>query len=244
VRLAFAVTSTAAVTTLLALGAIGAMTASGAPVLGRATSPRSVAPPAAPAGPRTSTTTTTATTTTTTTTLLAIAAAPATTKVEFFEPYVAKRLDASVHVVGTESGSCFSGSLPVDDPHAWRCLSGDEILDPCFAPPSEVDPTTLACGSPWSGVELLRLDEPLPRQLADRGTAPSAGWLLQLANGARCQASEGAAGINDGVAIAYLCSGGSAAGALDWSEEPWSVRFLSASSRAPEDVAVTVAWGG
>ena len=185
-----------------------------------------------------------ATGTGTTTTVPLPPITPLATRVEFFEPYDGTRLDPSVRVDGTRSGSCFSGSLPVDDPHAWRCMTANEILDPCFAPPVEADPAVLACGTPWSGVELLRLEGPLPRALADRGSAPSVGWLLQLSNGVRCQISQGAAGIVDGVAVAYLCSHGSAAGTLDWSEEPWTVQYLSASGHSAQRVDVTVAWGG
>jgi hypothetical protein len=171
-------------------------------------------------------------------------ATPAETEVEFFEPWDGSKLVRSVRVVADVSGSCFSGSLPVDDPHAWRCLAGDVIYDPCFAPPTESHPTELACGSPWSGLTMLRLTDPLPGGAANKATAPSAGWLLQLANGARCQLSQGAAGTTDGVPVAYLCSGGTAASALDWSEEPWAVQYLSPAHRSPQRVDVVVAWGG
>lgn len=181
--------------------------------------------------------------TTTSTTGLA-AATPEATDVEFYEPWDGDRLDPSLHIAGTLSGSCFAGSIPVDDPDAWRCLSGDRILDPCFAPPGDERPSELACGSPWTEVTLLRLEEDLPHQAANRALAPSAGWLLQLANGARCSLTQGASGRTDGISIAYLCSSGAAAGPLDWSEEPWTVRYVATASRGAQRVAVAIAWGG
>jgi len=189
-------------------------------------------------------TTTTSTSASTTSTTVPPGVPSGATAVEFFEPWVGNGLDRTLRVSGTVSGSCFVGSLSVDDPHAWRCLAGDRLLDPCFAPPAESRPRELACGSPWSSLTLLRLEQPLPRATADRASQPSVGWLLQLAGGVRCQISQGAAGRLDGVAIAYVCSHGGAAGALDWSEEPWSVPYLSPSRHSPERKDVTVAWGG
>jgi hypothetical protein len=189
-------------------------------------------------------TTTTTTTTNTASTTEPPGSVPGSTVVEFFEPWEGGRLERSLHVAATVSGSCFSGSLAVDDPRAWRCMTGDRILDPCFAPPATSRPRDLACGSPWTALTMLRLTDPLPEAAADRPPGPTAGWLLQLANGARCQLAAGASGRVDGVAIAYVCSNGAAAGELDWAQEPWSVRYLSPSRRLSESEPVAIAWGG
>jgi hypothetical protein len=208
---------------------------------------------AAPGGPAVagagSTTTSSTSTTqpaaggTATTTTAPGGAIPGATTVEFFEPWNGDRLWPALRVSGTLIGSCFAGSLAVNDPDAWRCLSGDRLLDPCFAPP-ESRLHELACGSPWSDITLLRLDAPLPRDAANHAAGPTAGWLLQLANGARCALSQGAAGKISGVEILYVCSRGAAAGPLRWSEEPWTVPYVTSSRRAPRQVAVSVAWGG
>ena len=169
---------------------------------------------------------------------------PPSTRVEFFEPYDGRRLAAGVRLLGVKNGRCFSGSIAVADPHAWRCISRNAILDPCFAPPGQPRPSSVVCGTPWSGLTRLELESPLPRASADRRQPPSVGWLLQLANGARCQLSQGAAGVERRVAVVYSCGAGAVAGALRWSEEPWTVRYLARGATAARKVAVEVAWGG
>jgi hypothetical protein len=172
------------------------------------------------------------------------AASTAETAVHFFEPYTATGLSSSVKVTRTSSGYCWIGSNVAEDPNAYRCFIGNEIVDPCFASPFVNSPTAVVCGDPWDGVIQLRLTKSLPsRSLRDSNVDPQVGWLLQLANGSRCQISGGATGSVDGVRVAYACSGSAQAGALIWTGEPWRVEFIAKGATKPTSEVVSVAWG-
>lgn len=166
------------------------------------------------------------------------------TTIEFFEPYTAFGLRPGVDVDKTATGYCWTSSDPVANPDAWRCFEGQEILDPCFSSPYVAHPTSVVCGTPWSGVVDLKLTKPLPLAQAHTNVYPSVGWLLELANGVRCTEIEGASGTTAGVPLAYSCNGSASAGELRWSTEPWTVPFVSKGATKAVTEAVSVAWGG
>ncbi len=144
---------------------------------------------------------------------------------------------------GSGSGYCWTGSNQVPDPNAYRCFEGNQILDPCFASPFSKHVTTVACGDPWTGVLVLRLTKPLPAVTSGADVYPEAGWLLQLANGSRCQLADGATGSVDGIRVAYECDSRAEAGALNWSGQPWRVEYIAKSAQKPSWESVVTAWG-
>jgi len=81
--------------------------------------------------------------------------APSETQVGFFTPAVPK---------GTpRDGSCWTESIAVTRPGAWRCMIGNEIHDPCFQVRPlrgevvcDADPSTKQAGF------VLKLTKPLP----------------------------------------------------------------------------------
>lgn len=166
-----------------------------------------------------------------------------TTTVRFFQPYLASGLSSAATVAGAGSGYCWTGSDQVPDPNAYRCLKGNEILDPCFASPFAKHVTTVACGDPWTGVFLLRLTKALPVSAPDEEVYPQAGWLLELANGSRCRLADGATGSVDGIRVAYLCGSSTVAGQLLWSSQPWHVEYIGKGAKRPSRESVVVAWG-
>ncbi|MFN8458965.1 MAG: WG repeat-containing protein [Anaerolineae bacterium] len=63
----------------------------------------------------------------------------------------------------TKAGSCWTTSLSVNQPFAWRCMVGNEIFDPCLL---AEDGKTLVCGAdPSTGATgfQLQLTEALPQ---------------------------------------------------------------------------------
>ena len=111
----------------------------------------------------------------------------------------------------TENGYCWNSSLAAAGRTAFRCFSGAQILDPCFAPPTP-DPTNVLCvNDPWSRATTLRLTRVLPTAVAEAASRP---WALELSTGARCVASTGTVPDVAGVNLSYHCSDGTAA-ALD-----------------------------
>lgn len=133
------------------------------------------------------------------------------TDVVVVQPFGPLGLLSKYRVTANVRGSCFSGS--VADQHrrsAWRCMAGNEILDPCFLSPSRPHGFLACFSAPWSNrVVGLHLTKPLPLKLANKGR-PGSGlpWGVQLASGVRCTFETGATGLVDGKRINYGCIGG------------------------------------
>jgi hypothetical protein len=123
-------------------------------------------------------------------------AAPAGTQIKLLTPFGSAGLSIGMAVTEKVNGSCFtSSSASASRPDAWRCSSGNGILDPCYQRILG-DEKQLACpvGGPWpANVVLLTLTQPLPsepRKDISRGdTLP---WVIELANGQRCTLMTGA----------------------------------------------------
>jgi hypothetical protein len=77
-----------------------------------------------------------------------------------------------VQISGTEKRSCFSGSIGLPRPDAWRCIVGNEILDPCLQPP-QGPALPLVCVTNANHAVRLRLTKPLPKKLGDSDEASS-----------------------------------------------------------------------
>ena len=180
------------------------------------------------------------------------ASAPATTRttVEVFAPWQANdSLSSGVTVTKRLSGTCWTGSIAVDDPQVWRCMSGNNILDPCFAAEDGTTTSQLACDpQPWNGkLILLHLTSALPMSEANPANSsnnPSSGWAIQLGNGDKCFVSTGANGEVDGVLIVYYCDSGNSAGQLNEHRQPWTVEYVRRGADVIEPVNVIVAWAG
>ena len=190
-------------------------------------------------------TTTTAPTTTTTTTP---ASTPSSTTTEMFAPWTTEgTLAPGIQVVANlEDGSCSAESIADGaNQNAWQCSSGNDVYDPCFAPPNETNVTQVACAqTPLSGVDVLTLVQALPSSStgtsADTGSTP-APWFMQLANGDTCGRTTVTAPSAGSPSLSYACQSG-VAGTLNTSTEPWTVKYLPNNSDVSSDVAVSTAW--
>lgn len=169
---------------------------------------------------------------------------PGSTLIRSFRDTQSQREDGGETVqqeTGARPGSCWTGSIAAPVIGAYRCLRGEQILDPCFAAtPSASYANCYA--SPWSAVQVLRLTKPLPRP--GPGVLPDKLWALQLANGARCVAETGTVEIVHGVALAYGCANGAVAGLLPSGSGYLRVDYRSRPGQAMTKVSVPVAWKG
>ncbi len=88
-------------------------------------------------------------------------AAVAQTRVVIFSAWSNGALRRDISVATTVTGSCWEHSLPSDRPDAWRCMSKNEIYDPCFA--ESPNGNKVACPEePFSkSVILMRLTKAL-----------------------------------------------------------------------------------
>jgi hypothetical protein len=104
-------------------------------------------------------------------------------------------------------GYCWTASLATQAPDAYRCMQGNAIHDPCFAPPRRRG--IVACFiDPWHRVTLLTLDRPLPRH-GPATSGPLLPWAIVLMDGRQCTFFTGATAAMGGQRINYGCIGGS-----------------------------------
>jgi hypothetical protein len=124
-------------------------------------------------------------------------AAVRATEVNFFTP--------AVPTGAPREGSCWTRSIAVTRPGAWRCMIGNAIHDPCFqAPPHrgvvvcDADPATGEAGF------VLKLTKPLPEETppAYEQAEP---WLMQLADGSVCAPFTGTMPLVGGDAARWYC---------------------------------------
>jgi hypothetical protein len=169
------------------------------------------------------------------------------TRVEIIRPFGPLGLFDRYHVTANVRGTCFSGSLADQHrPTAWRCLAGDEILDPCFESPF-VEHGFLACfEAPWSTrVVGLHLTKPLPAGQANPGYPPRGfPWGIQLVSGTRCTLETGASGMVDGKRMNYGCVGGGVlVGSIDRSARTWTTLYQADPGSGPlVRRSIAIAW--
>jgi hypothetical protein len=102
------------------------------------------------------------------------------------------------------SGYCWTGSIAVARPDAFRCMAGNAIFDPCFQSTAkgfvvcDPDPSK---GEPG---QKMKLTKPLPPPEA-APSSESGGWLVELADGTVCRQRTGAGWEVDGKVVNYYC---------------------------------------
>ncbi len=149
----------------------------------------------------------------------------------------------SVPVAARVTGTCWTNSITVRAALAYRCLAGNQIMDPCFAPATQTAPTTVACvAAPWDAATLLTVTGPLPPAPTEH--LPPHPWALQLANGARCVASTGTAPSVDGVTLNYVCGHDADAGTGRTTRLPVQVSYGAPGGPVLTTVTVTTIWDG
>ena len=120
------------------------------------------------------------------------------TKVSLFEPSIPKG--------PRKAGDCWTDSIAVLRPDAWRCMAGNEIYDPCFSRHDLKD--AVVCGAnPASGNAgfVLNLTKPLPKGSAKTSEQPRP-WLVKLADGSTCEIQTGTIPFVASLTVPYGCS--------------------------------------
>ena len=152
-------------------------------------------------------------------------AGTAGTKIVHFRVFTSSGKVVGVRVTRTLHGSCFSGSIGLPRPDAWRCMVGDEILDPCLEAPSGPR-EGLVCVFDDHAVR-LRLVKSLPMRYRNHPEKTFFAWRLVLANGDVCERFTGtAAGVVQGQGLVYGCTSGGTTTDPNRSRLSWTVRYL------------------
>jgi len=112
---------------------------------------------------------------------------------------------------GAREGKCWTRSIAIPRPDAWRCMIGNEIVDPCFA---SADKKYAVCNpNPVKGEPgfRLKLTEPLPRSDVPAQSMTSeykSGWLVELADGTICRPMMGTYFEVQGKLANFYCDNG------------------------------------
>jgi hypothetical protein len=106
----------------------------------------------------------------------------------------------------SRSGSCWTDSIVVSRPGAWRCMVGNEIYDPCFSN-SGLAGAVICDANPAKGSPgfTLKLTKPLPKPSSE-GLAHPRPWLVKLADGSTCEIQTGTTAFVAGLDVPYGCS--------------------------------------
>jgi hypothetical protein len=136
--------------------------------------------------------------------------APTVTRVLVYEPWASSGFAHAISAHATITGQCFATSLTTGRDDAYRCTSGNELLDPCFSNPNSASGSgQVACPYPSpDSVTIINLTAELPTAPPGQASAPSP-WLVILTDGRRCWSTSGAAGFQvAGLANTFACGGG------------------------------------
>jgi hypothetical protein len=144
-------------------------------------------------------------------------------------------------VAAHRSGSCFATSITVARRNTYRCLAGNDLLDPCFAR-SRTAKNVYCYASPWSKATRLRLTKSLKSTVgASRPLRVKQPWAIRLADGRRCIATGGTTKVVRGIPLSYRCGTAGMAG-LHPSHHALRRALFSARTGALHDVDVAAEW--
>jgi hypothetical protein len=178
--------------------------------------------------------------------LPATPAAAQGTRATIYRPYRAN--GTSILQTSTHSGRCWTGSSTAMRSDAWRCMTGNEIADPCFS--ANPNASSVVCPQgPWTSAGLrIRLTKPLPRKFANRGgpSLRNQPWALELGDGSRCLLDSGASSVIESERLNYFCGAASPEGL--WGlpnrhSEPWTILIAPfTATHLSERAAIVRAW--
>jgi hypothetical protein len=152
---------------------------------------------------------------------------------------------SALRVTQSGHGTCNGGAESTDRDDAWRCFSGNYVLDPCFSS-AKAKGILLCPYAPWSrAVFELKLRGKLTN--GDRGKASTsrAPWGIETTTGLKCLFATGATAAIGKSRLNYICGTGkdSLWGVPSRKSEPWTIYIASDSAKKlTRKVGVKTAW--
>jgi hypothetical protein len=141
-------------------------------------------------------------------------------------------------VTAHRPGTCFTSSITVATRSAYRCLSGNNLLDPCFVVPGHGGRAVDCYADPWTGAVRLKLTKALPKPGAPLKIADP--WGMRLVDGTRCVVATGTAPLLHGVPMRYQC--GTESAGLARPTGAHLVALVHGKSGRARQVAVAATW--
>lgn len=161
------------------------------------------------------------------------------TSVVVYEPFISNGVASGIEVASTVRGYCWTDSLAVARQDAYRCLSGNDIYDPCFSNPYGLRQVACPLGDP-DKIVLITVTKALPTNSFQAATTP---WLFELANGEICGAVTGATFVVDGLRANGECGkSGWWFGNIDQRSRTWSVLVQAPKSSELVRTSIIRAW--
>jgi hypothetical protein len=173
------------------------------------------------------------------------AAAATHTKTTIFNPFTYSGKPAS-HVDKTLRGYCWTGSLASDRADAWRCMVGNEIIDPCFSSAKAGGIVLCSANGSWSSSLLeVELTKKLPSKYANKGKPSTSGlpWALLTTADWKCELDTGATTAIHGMRLNYFCKGTKDGlwGSPSRKSQPWQI-YAAPSTAKTLSSKVGIGW--
>lgn len=171
-----------------------------------------------------------------------IIAAP--TQVKIYQAYSADNVLSSDLVIAQHyTGTCWVGSIANPGrSDAWRCVSSNLILDPCFQDGGNI----LACViSPWNHkASLIETTTPITKKPVTINTKSAPPWALELEDGQVCTLLTGTTIVIGKDRINYTCTNDrySVIGDVDRSSSIWTVKVYDFITKTARITPVSIAW--
>ncbi len=151
----------------------------------------------------------------------------------------------TIHVTRTVRGYCWIGSVAAARNDAWRCLSDNDLYDPCFSS-SKARGIVLCVSVPWtrSGVK-IKLTRRLPKPYAGKPSTKGLPWGIKTTTGLRCVLATGGTTAIGRVRANYGCLN-----SKEWlwgsparKSEPWTIYIAPFNAKKLSARAkIAVAW--
>lgn len=183
--------------------------------------------------------------------LLAVGAAVArpamragATSINIYAPFSGSSVAPDIRIEKTISGSCWTTSIADSRSTAFRCMSGNAIYDPCFAPSTGVAHYVLCPQYPVAPVLRIHLTKRLPSNPAGGNPTRFPPWALQTSSGKWCTMITGATGLIAGKRMSYGCTGGGIlAGNPNRKTKVWTIFYApSYKAKHVQTVGLRSAW--
>jgi hypothetical protein len=163
----------------------------------------------------------------TTTVLRQTTPPPQPTAVHIYAPFSSSGTPV-LPTARTVTGYCWTTSNATARTDAWRCMTGNDILDPCFAASRVAHFALCPDGGPWSSkVIRMNLSRALPTLEAtspEPSPTTEPAWAVELADGGHCQLLLGAGNVTANLRENYNCSNGvTLYGTANHSTQPWTI---------------------
>lgn len=178
-----------------------------------------------------------------TTTVRQTATQPQPTAVHIYAPFSASGTPL-LPIARTVTGYCWTTSNATARTDAWRCMTGNDILDPCFAASRVAHIVLCPDDGPWSGkvvrMNLSRVLPTLEPNTPEPSPTAEPAWAVELADGGQCQLIEGAGNVTANLRENYGCTNGvTLYGNASHATQPWTIfgRHGTTGQLTPQPVA-------